>query len=110
VSWLGVLATDGELIPRTPAWPPLIFVAVGASVIAFLLATNGQKRVGPTAVAVSLTTAPLFAVLGVVAIAGETIGALRLTGIVAGVGAGAIAVGLGSDRETVGAVAVAPGR
>lgn len=65
------LAVDDLEAPDRSVWIALIFTAVGASAIAFLIQTWAQKHLSPTTTAVTFTMEPVFAGLAGFVLLGE---------------------------------------
>ncbi|MDQ3914750.1 MAG: DMT family transporter [Actinomycetota bacterium] len=104
---LFLLRYRGLSLPRGAAtWRSLLFMAVVANLVPFLLITWGEERISSGLTAILNSTTPLFtAVLATVYIVSERLTSLRLGGIVLGFAGVGVIVGI-EGGSLVGQVAV----
>lgn len=76
VCWLGALADGYQPPPNASVWGVVVFTAVFATAMAFLVQTWAQSIMDPSRVAIILTTEVIFAAAIAVAVGQETL-ALR---------------------------------
>ncbi len=104
---LFLLRYRGLSLPRGAAtWRSLLFMAVVANLVPFLLITWGEERISSGLTAILNSTTPLFtAALATVYIVSERLTSLRLGGIVLGFAGVGVIVGI-EGGSLVGQVAV----
>lgn len=76
VCWIGAIADGYQAPPNALVWSVVIFTALFATAIAFLVQTWAQSIMDPSRVAIILTTEVIFAAVIAVAVGQETL-ALR---------------------------------
>ena len=76
VCWLGAVSDGYQLPPNASVWGVVVFTAVFATAVAFLVQTWAQTIMDPSRVAIILTTEVIFAAAIAVAVGQETL-ALR---------------------------------
>jgi drug/metabolite transporter (DMT)-like permease len=76
VCWMGALADGYQAPPNLSVWSVVVFTAVFATAMAFLVQTWAQSIMDPSRVAIILTTEVIFAAVISVAVGQETL-ALR---------------------------------
>jgi drug/metabolite transporter (DMT)-like permease len=76
VCWLGAVADGYQPPPNASVWGVVVFTAVFATAVAFLVQTWAQSIMDPSRVAIILTTEVIFAAVISVAVGQETL-ALR---------------------------------
>ncbi|MCA8880068.1 MAG: DMT family transporter [Rhodobacteraceae bacterium] len=80
--WLGLGTTDLAGLPAA-AWAGVVYVAVGASLVAYLFWSFGVDRLGPEAAGFFLNLMPVFGVILAWLLLGEAISLAQAAGAVA---------------------------